>query len=211
MRHGKKFNHLGRKTAHRRALLSNLANALIEHKSIKTTLAKAKALRTYVEPIINKAKEDTTHQRRMAFRYLKSKEAIKELFGDIAIKIADRPGGYTRVIRMGSRLGDGAEMAMIELVDYNDIYSTKKKEETKKTTRRSRRGGSTDASKASSPAEDKVTKTTEDDQVEATTETVEEVVVEETQVEETPVVEAADETPEAEQKEDEPTDDEEKK
>jgi len=139
MRHGKKFNHLSRKTAHRKAMLSNMACSLIEHKRINTTLAKAKALRVFVEPIITKSKNDTTHNRRTAFRYLRNKYAVTELFREVAPKVADRPGGYTRIIRIGKRLGDNAEMCMIELVDFNEIYGNDK---TKKTTRRSRRGGS---------------------------------------------------------------------
>lgn len=139
MRHGKKVNHLGRKSAHRQAMLSNMACSLIEHKRITTTVAKAKALRVYVEPIITKSKDDSTHNRRTAFSYLKSKEAVTELFRTVAPKIADRPGGYTRIIRTGYRLGDNAEMCLIELVDFNEVYTVG---ETKKTTtRRSRRGG----------------------------------------------------------------------
>lgn len=139
MRHGKKVNHLGRKTAHRKAMLSNMGCSLIEHKRINTTLAKAKALRGFIEPLITKSKTDSTHSRRTAFRYLKSKYAVTELFRDIAPKVGDRPGGYTRIIRTGNRLGDNAEMCMIELVDFNEIYGS---ETTTKTTRRSRRGGS---------------------------------------------------------------------
>jgi large subunit ribosomal protein L17 len=141
MRHGDKINNLGRKTAHRHALMMNLACALIENKRIFTTLAKAKALRTYVEPIITKSKDDSTHSRRMVFSYLKNKEAVTALFKDVAGKVADRKGGYTRIIKTGNRQGDAAEMAMIELVDFNDIYTNggKAKEATKaKTTRRSR-------------------------------------------------------------------------
>jgi large subunit ribosomal protein L17 len=140
MRHGDKINNLGRKTAHRHALLMNLAIALIENKRIFTTLAKAKALRLYVEPLITKSKQDTTHSRRTAFSYLRSKEAVSTLFGDIATKVAERNGGYTRIIKTGNRQGDAAEMAMIELVDFNDIYTNGKKGSTAKakTTRRSR-------------------------------------------------------------------------
>lgn len=122
MRHGKKFNHLGRKKGHRRALLSNMACALIRYKRINTTLAKAKALRVYVEPLITKAKANSTHARRVVFSYLQDKEAIKELFSTVREKVGDRPGGYVRVIRTGFRLGDGAEMAMLELVDFNEHY-----------------------------------------------------------------------------------------
>jgi large subunit ribosomal protein L17 len=140
MRHGDKINNLGRTMAHRQALLSNMACSLIENKRIFTTLAKAKALRVYVEPIITKSKTDSTHSRRVAFSYLKNKEAVSTLFKEVAGKVADRKGGYTRIIKTGNRLGDAAEMAMIELVDFNEIYSNKKSAETtaKKTTRRSR-------------------------------------------------------------------------
>ena len=120
MRHGKKHNHLGRTTSHRVAMLSNLAISLITHKRIFTTVAKAKALRVYVEPLITKSKDDTTHSRRVVFSYLQSKDAVSELFRDVSVKIADRPGGYTRIIKVGNRPGDAAEMAMIELVDYNE-------------------------------------------------------------------------------------------
>ena len=123
MRHGKKFNHLGRKKGHRKALFKNLSNALIEHKRINTTLAKAKALRVFIEPLATKSKTDSGHSRRVVFGYLQNKEAVKELFGTIAPRIADRPGGYTRIIKTGFRKGDGAEMAMIEFVDFNDVYS----------------------------------------------------------------------------------------
>jgi len=137
MRHGKKFNHLGRTASHRKALLSNMACSLIEHKRINTTVAKAKALRVYVEPLLTKAKEDTTHNRRTVFSYLQNKEAVTELFRTIAPKIAERNGGYCRIIKTGFRLGDAADTAMIELVDFNELYSAKT--EAKKTTRRSRR------------------------------------------------------------------------
>ena len=139
MRHGNKVNHLGRKTGHLKAMLSNMACSLIEHKRINTTLAKAKALRGFVEPILTKSKTDSTHSRRTVFSYLQNKEVVTELFREIAPKIAERNGGYTRIIRTGFRLGDNAEMCMIELVDFNDIYTNEK---AKKTTRRSRRGGS---------------------------------------------------------------------
>ena len=142
MRHGKKFNHLGRTKSHRKAMLSNMANSLIEHKRITTTLAKAKALRKFVEPLITRSKEDTTHSRRMVFASLRSKDSVKELFGEISTKIGDRPGGYTRVLKLGTRLGDNAEMAMIELVDYNEAMleaKAAKGGKTKKSTRR--RGG----------------------------------------------------------------------
>lgn len=140
MRHGKKFNHLGRTAAHRRAMLANMASSLIEHKRINTTLAKAKALKQYVEPLITKSKDDTTHSRRVVFSYLQNKQAVSELFREVADKVGDRPGGYTRIIKTGNRLGDNAEMCMIELVDFNELY-TNEKETAKSKTRRSRRGG----------------------------------------------------------------------
>jgi large subunit ribosomal protein L17 len=140
MRHGKKINHLSRKTAHRKAMLSNMACSLIEHKRITTTVAKAKALRVYLEPLLTKSKTDSTHSRRTVFSYLQNKEAVAELFRDVAPKIADRPGGYLRIIRTGNRLGDNAEMCMVELVDFNELMLNDKP--AKKTTRRSRRGGS---------------------------------------------------------------------
>lgn len=154
MRHGKRFNHLGRKTAHRKAMLANMACSLIEHKRINTTVAKAKALRKFVEPLINRSKEDSTHSRRIAFRYLKNKYAVTELFREVAPKVTDRPGGFTRIIRTGYRLGDSAEMCMIELVDFNDLYGNET--ETKTRTRRSRRGG---AKKAVADAATKVEET----------------------------------------------------
>ena len=122
MRHGKKINHLGRTDSHRKAMLANMASSLILHKRITTTLAKAKALRTYVEPLITKSKNDTTHSRRTVFSYLKDKETVTILFREVAEKVASRPGGYTRIIKLGNRLGDNAEMALIELVDFNEIY-----------------------------------------------------------------------------------------
>lgn len=148
MRHGKKVNHLGRKTAHRKAMLANMACSLIEHKRINTTVAKAKALKGFVEPMITKSKTDTTHNRRIVMARLRQKDAVTELFRDVAVKVGDRPGGYTRIIKLGNRLGDNADMAMIELVDYNEIYNAGKAKKTK-TTRRSRRGG---AAKTSAPA-----------------------------------------------------------
>ena len=149
MRHGKKFNHLGRTASHRSALLSNMACSLIEHKRINTTVAKAKALRVYVEPLLTKAKEDTTHNRRTVFSYLQNKEAVTELFRTVAPKIAERNGGYTRIIKTGFRPGDAADTALIELVDFNELYNPNAEE--KKTTRRSRR--STTAKKEAVVAE----------------------------------------------------------
>lgn len=137
MRHGRKINHLGRKSEHRKALLSNLATSLIVHKRIKTTVAKAKALQKYVDPLITKSKEDSTNSRRVVFSYLKRKESVTELFRDIAQKVSDRPGGYTRIIKLGARQGDAAEMCYIELVDYNTVYTKETKVVAKKTTRRS--------------------------------------------------------------------------
>ena len=137
MRHNKAINHLGRKSGHRKAMMANMATSLIMHKRITTTVAKAKALKTYVEPLITKSKEDTTHSRRIVFSYLKNKEAIKELFGVIAAKVADRPGGYTRVIKLGTRKGDAAQIAFIELVDFDENMA--KTAKAGKKTRRSRK------------------------------------------------------------------------
>ena len=147
MRHNKAINHLGRKSGHRKALLANMANSLILHKRITTTLAKAKALKTYLEPLITKSKDDSTHSRRIVFSYLKDKTAVAELFRTIAPKIADRPGGYLRVLHVGFRQGDGSEMALIEFVDFNEaaIASEASKKEAKKTTRRSRAKKATEA------------------------------------------------------------------
>ena len=143
MRHGKKVNHLGRQKGHRDAMLANMACSLIEHKRINTTVAKAKALKVYVEPLVTKSKEDSTHNRRVVFSYLKNKYAVTELFREVAPKVGDRPGGYTRIIKLGNRLGDNADMAMIELVDFNELYNGGKKE-VKKTTRRSRNAKKTE-------------------------------------------------------------------
>jgi large subunit ribosomal protein L17 len=151
MRHGDKIKNLGRTASHRRALMSNLACQLIEHKRIITTLTKAKSLRVYVEPMITRSKNDSMHNRRVVFSYLQDKEAIKELFGVIGDKVANRPGGYTRIIKMQPRMGDAAEMAMIELVDFNELYKTEAKEATKKT-RRSRRSGTTTTKKVETAA-----------------------------------------------------------
>jgi large subunit ribosomal protein L17 len=150
MRHGAKINHLGRKTPHRKALLRNLACQLIQYKRIVTTLAKAKALRVFAEPLLTKSKEDTTHQRRVLFSYLQDKEAIKELFATVSPKIADRPGGYCRIIKLDRRIGDAADMAMIELVDFNEIYNVKTVvgEEKKKT----RRGRTKKVAETTAPA-----------------------------------------------------------
>ena len=147
MRHGKKVSKLGKTTAHRHAMLSNMACSLIEHKRINTTVAKAKALKTVVEPLVTKAKEDTTHNRRLVFAKLHQKDAVAELFRTVAPKVGDRPGGYTRIIKLGNRLGDNADMAMIEFVDFNELYNAGKATK-KKTTRRSRRGGGDDTAAA---------------------------------------------------------------
>ena len=165
MRHGDKINNLGRKKAHRAALLSNLTCQLIKHKRIVTTLAKAKALRVYAEPLITKSKQNTTHQRRIVFSYLQDKEAVGELFSTISEKIAGRPGGYTRVIKLGARPGDNAELAMIELVDFNEIYGKGKTERKEGAKRTRRAGGSrkkTEGAEAAAPAaETPATETTE--------------------------------------------------
>jgi len=192
MRHGDKIKNLGRKKAHREALLSNLASQLITHKRITTTLAKAKALRVYAEPLITKAKENTTHQRRVVFSYLQDKDAVTILFREIAEKIANRPGGYTRIVKLENRLGDNAEMAIIELVDYNTVYGADTAAAAKKSTRR--RGGSTAKAKTAAPAAAKEVAPVEEAKV------VEEVKTEApvAEVTETPAAEAP-ATPEAEE------------
>ena len=157
MRHGKKNNHLGRTDSHRKAMLANMASSLIKHKRITTTLAKAKALRMYVEPMITKSKNDTTHSRRIVFSYLQDKETVTELFRDVAAKVSNRPGGYTRIIKLNNRLGDNAEMALIELVDYNEVYGKEADTAEKKTTRR----GRSRAKKSDAPAAEAATETTE--------------------------------------------------
>ena len=160
MRHNKAINHLGRQSGHRKAMLANMASSLILKKRITTTVAKAKALKSYVEPLITKSKDDTTHNRRIVFSYLKDKEAVKELFGAVAQKVADRPGGYTRVLHIGFRQGDAAEMALIELVDFNEAaLAATTKAAAKKTTRRSRAkkaeaAPAAEAPKAEAPAEE---------------------------------------------------------
>ena len=145
MRHGKKVMHLGRKTAHRKSMLANMSCSLIEHKRINTTETKAKALKRFIEPIITKSKTDTTHNRRLVFSSLRDKEAVSELFREISVKVGDRPGGYTRIIKMGNRLGDNADMAMIELVDFNEVYKTEQKIK-KKSRRRGGKSKSTETS-----------------------------------------------------------------
>ena len=152
MRHNKAINHLGRKSGHRKAMLANMATSLILHKRIQTTVAKAKALKMYVEPLITKCKEDTTHSRRVVFSYLKNKEAVTELFRTVAPKIADRPGGYTRVLKTGFRQGDGADMALIELVDFNEAALAAAPKAAKKTTRRSSKKAAEAAPAVEAPA-----------------------------------------------------------
>ncbi len=185
MRHNKKINHLGRTYSHREAMLSNMAVSLIMHKRIFTTLAKAKELRIYVEPIINKSKTDTTHSRRLAFQQLRNKYAVTELFQEIAEKVADRPGGYTRIIKTGNRLGDNASMCFIELVDYNELMLKEKGAKKSAKTRRSRRG-SGGAAKAAAPVAEKAAPETA---VKEELPVVEEPVVETLVVEEEPVTE----------------------
>ncbi|MGB1080587.1 MAG: 50S ribosomal protein L17 [Flavobacteriaceae bacterium] len=185
MRHGKKVAHLGRTNTHRKAMLANMASSLIEHKRINTTVARAKALKTFIEPLITRSKEDSTHNRRIAFRALRNKYAVTELFRTVSEKIGDRPGGYTRIIKLGNRLGDNADMAMIELVDFNEVYETAKPK--KKSRRRSRK-------KESAPA------TAAEESVEAaeTTDSVAEVTAEEApQAEATEATEDAPEKTEA--------------
>ncbi len=160
MRHRKKFNHLGRKSAHRKAMLSNMANSLIMHKRIKTTVAKAKALRMYVEPLITKSKDDSTAQRRVVFSHLKNKEAVSELFREVAGKIGERPGGYTRILKLGNRLGDNADMCYIELVDYNENMLSSAKPSEEKKPRRTRRKKSATV-EATASAEDATATTVE--------------------------------------------------
>lgn len=164
MRHGDKVNNLGRTASHRRALLKNLTCALIEHKRITTTLAKAKALRIHIEPLITKSKDNTTHSRRVVFSHLQNKEAIKELYGVIAPKIADRPGGYLRIIKLGFRRGDGAEMAIIEFVDFNEIYTTAKTEATGGDKKKRTRRGASKAATTTTTSENQVEETQTEEQ-----------------------------------------------
>jgi len=169
MRHGKKINHLGRTASHRKAMLANMATSLIKHKRITTTLAKAKALRQYVEPLITKSKNDTTHSRRTVFSYLQDKEAVTILFREISEKVATRPGGYTRIIKLENRLGDNAEMAFIELVDYNEVYKKEGVATERKTTRR-RGGKKKSAGEAAVAASDAVEEVKAETQEEPATE-----------------------------------------
>ena len=206
MRHGKKTNHLSRKTAHRSAMLSNMACSLIENKRINTTLAKAKALRKYVEPLITKSKSDTTHNRRVVFSYLKNKEASSILFRDVAPKVNDRPGGYTRIIKLNNRLGDNAEMAMIELVDFNELLT--KDQAKKKKTRRRGGGKKTAATSTATKSDSNEDKDVIEDATvveETKTEAVEkeEVKTEEPKVEDTPVSDKSESTENEEKSDDE--------
>jgi large subunit ribosomal protein L17 len=217
MRHGKKVNHLSRQTGHRKSMLANMACSLIEHKRINTTVAKAKALKQFVEPLITKSKEDTTHNRRIVFAYLRNKYGVTELFREVAAKVGDRPGGYTRIIKVGNRLGDNADMAMIELVDFNELYNGGKKEEKKGRTRRAKKSTETTITpKASAPVVEEVAPIVEEatpvveqvvdssviEQPEQTPEVIEEIsasVVEEAPVAEvdSSVSEQGEQTPEA--------------
>ena len=229
MRHGKRINHLSRTSAHRKAMLANMASSLIIHKRIKTTVAKAKALRTYIEPLITKSKSDSTHSRRVVFSYLQDKEAVTELFREVSGKVAERPGGYTRIIKIGPRMGDNAEMALIELVDFNEnLLGTKAKAAKKSTRRRRSSGKKQEEIAAPVAAAEAVVETAEEDagveetNTEAAEETapeavvmegVKEDVIEEAQPEEIPEAEVKEEAveevkeeekeaPEAEKKED---------
>ena len=202
MRHKKSFNHLGRKPAHRKAMLSNMACSLIKHKRIQTTTAKAKALKRYIEPMITRSKDDTTHARRVVFSYLQDKETVAELFRDVAAKVGDRPGGYTRIIKLGNRLGDNADMCIIELVDFNETLLAEKAA-TKKSTSRRRRGAKKKTEEA--PAAAATTEVVASEGTEEVAEVVvEEAVVEEVVadavVEETVAEEVAEEQPVAEEK-----------
>ncbi|MEY2630610.1 MAG: ribosomal protein [Bacteroidota bacterium] len=196
MRHGKKVNHLSRQTGHRKSMLANMACSLIEHKRIITTVAKAKALKQFVEPLVTKSKEDTTHNRRIVFAYIRNKYAVTELFREVAAKVGDRPGGYTRIIKLGNRLGDNADMAMIELVDFNELYNGGKKEEKKGRTRRAKKTTATEKAPVAAAPKAEAPAPVVEDVVEDTpaAEVVETPAVEETPVAEAP---AAEETPEA--------------
>jgi large subunit ribosomal protein L17 len=179
MRHGKKINHLGRTASHRRAMLANMASSLIKHKRIVTTVAKAKSLRVYVEPLITKSKNPSTHNYRTVFSYLGDKVAVNELFSVVSEKVANRPGGYTRILKTGNRMGDNAEMAMIELVDFNEFFDGFKQDRKKSNTRRSRRGSSTTtaaAPKAVAPKEEIQDAVIVEDVVESTPEVTPEVI-----------------------------------
>ena len=210
MRHKKSFNHLSRTSAHRKAMLSNMASSLILHKRIETTTAKAKALKRYVEPLITRSKDDTTHSRRVVFSYLQDKEAVTELFREVSAKVADRPGGYTRIIRLGNRLGDNADMCLIELVDFNENLLAEKAASKKSSSRR-RRGGSKKKTEGGAVADTAVAEEVIEDAVvedaaveDAAAEAVAEEVVTEEVVSEEPVAEAPAEEPVAEAPAEEP-------
>jgi len=196
MRHGKKINHLGRKTAHRKSMLANMACSLIEHKRINTTTAKAKALKQFVEPLITKSKNDTTQNRRIVFSRLRQKEAVAELFRDVSAKIADRPGGYTRVIRLGNRLGDNADMAMIELVDYNETYDAGKKK--KSSTRRRKKSTAPKVEDVQIESTEAVVSESNVDAIVETTDSTTEAVVEPVNVAEESTETTKDDSPEYE-------------
>lgn len=189
MRHKKSFNHLGRTSAHRKAMLSNMASSLILHKKITTTVAKAKALRAYVEPLITKAKEDTTHSRRVVFSYLQDKDAVTELFREVSKKVGDRPGGYTRILKLGNRQGDNADMAFMELVDYNENLLAEK-DAAKAKSKRSRRGGKKKTETPEAPVAEAATETAVAEEEEAPEAEVAEETVAEAPKEEEPVAEA---------------------
>ena len=189
MRHKKKFNHLGRKASHRKAMLANMACSLIKYKRIKTTLAKAKALRSYLEPLITKSKNDTTHSRRVVFRYLKQKESITELFGEISSKINNRDGGYLRIFKLENRLGDNAQMAYIEFVDYNDLYVTEVTKSKKKIRRRKKSNDSISLSTEAAPAEAAPAEEVPAEEVPAEEAPAEEAPAEEAPAEEAPAEE----------------------
>jgi len=211
MRHRKSFNHLGRTSAHRKAMLSNIACSLIMHKRIETTTAKAKALKKYIEPLITRSKDDSTHSRRVAFRYLRDKEAVTELFREVSAKVADRPGGYTRIIRLGNRLGDNADMCMMELVDFNENLLAEKAAAKKSASRR-RRGGSKKKVEETGDVEIAVAEEeVAEEATEGTEAIAEELATEEAVAEEAVVEEPEGPAPEEESKEEEPTKDDDKK
>jgi len=215
MRHKKNFNHLGRKVGHRKAMLSNMASSLIMHKRIETTVAKAKALKRYVEPLITRSKDDSTHSRRVVFSYLQDKEAVTELFREVGAKVGDRPGGYTRIIKLGNRLGDNADMCIIELVDYNEVMLTEKASAKKSSSRR-RRGSKSKAADTTTSAAVEAPAAEEAAEAEVVEEVVEEAVeeaVEEVKAEAAPEVaeEVAEESKAAEKEESKDDAEEEKK
>jgi large subunit ribosomal protein L17 len=207
MRHGKKFNHLGRTSSHRKAMLSNMASSLILHKRIRTTLAKAKALRTYVEPLLTNSKEDSTHSRRLVFGYLQNKEAVSELFREISKKIAERHGGYTRILKTGTRLGDNAEMCIIELVDYNENLLHTKEETTTKTTRR-RRSAPKKTKEKAAPETEEAEEVNEEEPVETVPKKRKKASKKKTKEPVTETEEIAEDQPETEEEQSEPEEEE---